>query len=148
MEAVPGGTDTQCPFFIRERYKNPDYFLDIFTETAGSYTFLIEKIEKEKKIIPSELIYGIEQSPIRVLRSGEIGTDLGVSIGAENFLYSHNNTVAIGNANVISSSNSIAIGHFSQVQATGAIAEGYGAIARGPFSHATGYGTFASGQYS
>ena len=27
MEAVPGGTDTQCPFFIRERYKNPDYFV-------------------------------------------------------------------------------------------------------------------------
>ncbi|MBR2167419.1 MAG: hypothetical protein IJ920_03710 [Paludibacteraceae bacterium] len=148
IDMVPGGTDTQCPFLIKERYSDSKYYLDISTETAGSYTFLVEKISKTKTTIPSELIYGIETSPIKILRSSEAAKVFGLSIGAENFLYSHSNNVAIGNANVVSSSNSTAIGHFNQVQATGAIAEGYGAIANAPYSHATGYATLASGQYA
>lgn len=146
-DMVPGGTDTQCPFLIKERYSNSKYYLDISTETAGSYTFLVEKIAKTKTTISPELIYGIEQSPIAILRASEASRNVGVSIG-ENFIYSKVNTVAIGKSNVISSSNSTAIGHFNQVQASGAMAEGYAVVANGQYSHATGFGTTASGQYA
>ena len=139
---------TQCPFLIKERYDDPNYLIDIFTEQTGSYTFLVEKIEKTKTILSPELIYGLEYSPIKIIRNTETSKYLGTSIGLGNVINVPRNSFAIGAYNTINANDAIAIGQSNSANGSFSLVEGLNSRTSGSVAHSEGYRTIAGGMYS
>lgn len=121
--------------------------IQIYTETPGTYSIKLERINYTKKEIPEILIYGINEPPIYRKNNGESSYD-GFSIGNMNALISSRNTIAIGSGNTISGDNSNALGVDNRVSGTLAIAIGNRNEASGLNSLATGLATQASGKGS
>ena len=102
---VPGGTDN-VPFAITYDYESDNKY-EIWTQTAGSHTFLVEQISFSKTQLPASLIYGDEYVPIIKHNNG--GTYNGTSIGL-NELNNTRGTFAMGYFNKVTHEFSIAIG--------------------------------------
>lgn len=157
ISGVPGGTD-DVPFIIISDIDSHSS-IDVLTNSAGTYTILVEKIVDTQTKIPNDLIYGDNYAPIE--KNNNSGTYNGFSIGV-NELTNKRGTIAIGYGNKITSNFSTAIGIANEVsggssvvlgnrsQATGlnSYAEGYQNIASGDYSHAEGVTSTASGLYS
>lgn len=107
---VPGGTDN-VPFIIISDLNNSSS-IDVITQTAGTYTILVEQINPTKIDLPKSLIWGDSYVPIEKNNNG--GTYNGFSFGV-NELNNKRGTFAFGYANKIENQFSAAIGTSNQI---------------------------------
>ena len=105
ITGVPGGTDN-VPFIIISDLNNSSS-IDVVTQTAGTYTILVEQINPTKIDLPKSLIWGNSYVPIEKNNNG--GTYNGFSFGV-NELNNKRATFAIGYGNKIENEFSTAIG--------------------------------------
>lgn len=151
------------PFVITNIYSlfplvNEKIFL--FTDTAGSHTVKIERIDYDMTKIPTSLVYGNELQPIQE-KMQDGGNYTATSIGVNNmtnrastFAFGGNNTVsgaagvAVGNDNTASGQASICVGNRNESSGAGASAFGYNTLSSGSYSESHGAMTTASGMMS
>ena len=101
------------PFFILFDDSNGQH-IDLWTETAGTYTVLIERIDIEKNKIPNSLIYDIEYSPIQIKNvtgSGQDPISIGVNGMVKGDMSTIGGNIAIGYGNVASGMSNYLIGN-------------------------------------
>lgn len=110
ISGVPEGTDS-VPFVIISDL-NDSNSIDVLTQTAGTYTILIEQINNTQIELPKSLIWKDSYVPIKKNNNG--GTYNGYSIGV-NELLNTRATGAIGYGNKISSEFSYAIGTLNEI---------------------------------
>lgn len=120
ISGVPGGTDN-VPFVIISDL-NDSNSIDVITETAGTYSILVEQIDFTKKDLPKSLIWEDAYVPIEKNNNG--GTYNGVSIGV-NELNNKRGTFAFGYANKIGEAFSTAIGVKNTVTGASNVVAGY-----------------------
>lgn len=90
--------------------------IDVWTNTAGTYTILIERVNVTVDKLLPYIIWGDAYSPVeRAEFSGS--TFNGYSIG-NNALKNKRGTIAIGYSNIINSQFSFAIGNYNEIEAT------------------------------
>lgn len=135
----------QVPFCIVHQTNEYDG-LQIYTETSGSHTIKIERINYTLKTIPTSLIYGNEVAPI-VKKESPSGY-FGVSIGQSNSLENERSSVAIGGGNTISGQSGVAIGISNLVSGDFGVAVGRSLVTSGQNSYCEGYNSTASGNTS
>lgn len=148
------------PFVITNIYSLFPIVTDkifLFTETAGSHTVKIERIDYDMTLIPNSLIYGNELKPIyEKMQDG--GNYIATSIGVNDmknrkstFAFGANNTVSgdagvvVGNDNLASGQAAIAVGNRNEAAGAGACAFGYNTTASGTYAESHGYNSNASG---
>ena len=136
VSGVPGGTDN-VPFIIISDL-NDNSSIDVFTQTAGTYTIKVEQINNTQTKLPNSLIWADNYVPIE--KKNNNGTYNGFSIGV-NELRNTRATFAIGYANSIQNEFSIAIGQRNIVTGSNSIAIGYTCNVSGSFSTAFGVNT-------
>ena len=98
VSGIPDGTGNQSFVIISDL--NNSNSIDVLTNSAGTYTILIEKITETKKVLPKSLIYDDYYVPFQK-KNGSGSTYNGFSIGI-NELKSTRATTALGYANTIS----------------------------------------------
>lgn len=151
------------PFVITNIYSlfplvNDKIFL--FTETAGTHTIKIERIDYDLTEIPTSLIYGSELKPIHEIMRVN-GNYTATCIGVNNmknrrstFAFGNNNTVTgdagmvVGNDNLASGQAAIAVGNRNEASGAGASAFGYLSKASGTYAESHGYDSTSSGTVS
>lgn len=157
------GSLPDVPFVISSVYSlfplvNEKIFL--FTETAGSHTVKIERIDYDMTLVPNSLVWGNEIKPIYE-RTSDTGNYTGICIGL-NDMKNRKSTVAVGwnntmngqagaifgNDNTVSAQAGIAIGNRNEVSGTAASAFGYRTAASGQYAESHGAITEASGMIS
>lgn len=157
--AIGNKIRTDIPFCIIFDL-NGSNSIDVFTTTASSYNFTIERKIIDYDELPKELIYGSAYSPFE-FKNSETSTYSGISIGS-NMLTNSRGTVAIGtgnkcsadfsfaigNGNLASGVNSFAKGNSTTASGYAASTEGGLTVASGKISHAEGQLTVASGNVS
>lgn len=114
ISGVPEGTDN-VPFVIISDLNNSNS-IDVLTQTAGTYTILVEQINNTQIELPKSLIWKDSYVPIEKNNNG--GTYNGYSIGV-NELLNTRATGAIGYGNKISSEFSYAIGTLNEIIGSG-----------------------------
>lgn len=132
----------------------------LFTETAGTHTVKIERIDYDMTEIPTSLIYGSELRPIQE-KMQDGGYYTATSVGVNNmpnrkstFAFGSNNTVTgdacvvVGNDNTASAQAAIAVGNRNEATSAGASAFGYLTKASGNYAESHGYDTTSSGTMS
>lgn len=154
------GEFADVPFVITNIYSLFPLVTDqifLFTETAGSHTVKIERIDYDMTLIPTSLIYGNELKPIsEKMKSG--GNYTATSVGVNDmknkrstFAFGGNNTVTgdagivVGNDNLSSGQAAIAVGNRNEAVGTGSSAFGYNTTSSGTYSESHGYNSTSSG---
>lgn len=103
------------PFFILfDDSDGQHQNIDLWTETAGTYTVLIERIDIEKNKIPNALIYDIEYSPLQIKNVPGTGSDpisIGVNGMTKGDLSTIGGNIAIGFGNIASGMSNYLIGN-------------------------------------
>lgn len=129
--------------------ENDSGSIDVYTESAGEHTVLIERIIYDFEMIPPALIYGDMYVPMNVNHVSS--TYALVSFGVNRFASSVKTAYAFGYGNVINSvQGSCAFGYlntFSQ-QAVYAFGTGWRNTLTGQFTFATGTNNESSGNRS
>ena len=136
------------PFLITNIYSlfplvNEKVFL--FTETAGSHSIKIERIEYDVDRIPSSLIWGNETPPIYE-KVHSTGNYTGISVGL-NEMKNRKSTVAVGWNNTMNGPAGAILGNDCLVSAQAGIAVGNHNNSTGIAASAFGIQTTASGNY-
>ena len=113
--SVTGNIDEQhnVPFLIVSDYVSSQS-IEIWTESAGTHTFTIEKCEYAGNAIPRTLIYGTERNPIFVDKASGT-TYAAYSIGVNSFTDNKRGSMAFGFVNDVSHM-STAIGIMNDVK--------------------------------
>ena len=135
VSGVPEGVDNNIPFVIISDIDD-NASIDVLTQTAGTYTILIERIDETKTILPKSLIYGDNYSPFEK-HNLDSSTYNGLSIGV-NDLHNKRATLAIGYGNKITNEFSIAIGNSNEITINNGKTFGDGCIADGSHMVAVG----------
>jgi hypothetical protein len=137
------------PFVITNMYSLFPLVQDIylFTETSGTHTVKIERIDYDLEKIPASLIWGNEISPIyeKIGDGGTVYT--GICIGV-NDMKNRKSTVAVGFNNTMNETAGIILGNDNTVTGKAAIAVGNRNEASGWCASAFGYLTKASEIYA
>lgn len=137
------------PFLITNIYSliplvNEKVFL--FTETAGSHTVKIERIDYGMTLVPNSLMWGNEIQPIYE-RVHDTGNYTGICVGL-NDMKNRKSTVAVGWNNTMNAQAGAILGNGCSVNAQMGIAVGNRNEANGLAASAFGYNTTASGTVS
>lgn len=137
------------PFVITNIYSlfplvNEKIFL--FTETVGSHTVKIERIDYDMTLVPNSLVWGNEIKPIYE-RIADTGNYTGICVGL-NDMKNRKSTVAVGWNNTISGQAGAVFGNDNLASAQCGIAIGNRNEASGQFASAFGYNSKASGVYA
>lgn len=119
----------------------------LFTETAGTHTVKLERVDYSYSKLPPELIYGCTQEVVKVLTGGVNTDNYGYSFG-HNIAKTKVAVLAVGHDNIVDASGAIAIGVKNEATAAGATAIGAANKASGAGSHADGYMSEARGSFS
>ena len=160
---IPGDIDDDVNFLILRDFSATNT-LDVFTETAGTYTIVVEQINETVDPLPNSLIYQDIHYPVDVMNNGNSyfnGFSIGVNSLKENLSMS---AVAIGIGNVVNGNVGIAIGSGNKITNSYGTTIGYkntsadygvalgvqnqagsGAVAMGLTCNATGIGAMAVG---
>ena len=136
-------SDEECPFLIIEDFDGQNYAAYVLTETAGTYTFLVEVINYNSVKIPDEIIYGESYTPIQLLRAGKQSKYFGYSIGPANNVSAYC-SYALGISNVVAASYSTAIGMNNTVQGAYSFSSGYRNQSQGSCSISFGYNNISN----
>lgn len=105
VTGVPGGIDN-VPFCIISDLNNSSS-IDVFTQTAGTYTILVKQINNTQVSLPKSLVWDDSYTPLEKKNNG--GTYNGFSIGL-NDLHNSRATFAIGYGNKITNEFSYTFG--------------------------------------
>lgn len=134
----------------------------LFTETQGSHTVKIERIDYDMTLVPNSLVWDNEIKPIYEKKEDNVESNYtGICVGL-NDMKNRKSTVAVGwnntmNAqagailgsdNLVSGQAGIAVGNRNQANAAGASAFGYNTIASGNYAESHGYNSSSSGTIS
>lgn len=133
-------SQTKYPTWLIISDLNDNSSIDIWTTSAGTYTFLIEEVVDTFNQLPRNLVYGSCYEPILTTTNGG-STYTNFSIGVNKFT-SYRGNVAIGYANIHSGTFSITIGDKNEA------AEGSNNYIIGYGNDTHGYNNYISGTFN
>ena len=120
----------------------------LYTETAGTHSIKIERIDYSMDCVPNSLVWGNEISPIYEKKDASVtSVYTGISVGL-NDMKNRKSTVAVGWNNTMDGQGGAIFGNDCSVTGQAGIAVGNRNEASGTFASAFGYLSKASGPYA